>query len=167
MAKDVAGEVSHRTEVAAEELSNMVVTSLKNVNKTASEAFVNFRDAKLVARKKPKPKPVGDKAMISQIWRTVPIPEGFHFYNEKGDPTGKIAISLPDFLEIVKTVDVRSVNFHFNRGDFEKWIIDVFSDIELATQISKIRKDARGERLRNDIIRIINRRLEELNKLKA
>jgi len=52
VAKEVAGKVAHRTEVAAEELSTMVVASLRTVNRKASEAFVNFRDTKLKARKK-------------------------------------------------------------------------------------------------------------------
>ena len=50
MAKEVAVKVAHRTDVAAEELSNMVVASLRNVNRAASEVFVKFRDAKLKAK---------------------------------------------------------------------------------------------------------------------
>ena len=52
VAKEVAGKVTHRTEVAAEELSNMVVASLRKVNQKASEEFRKFRDIKLKARKK-------------------------------------------------------------------------------------------------------------------
>lgn len=50
VAKDVSAHVAHRTEVAAEELSHLVVTSLRKVNRAASEAFVKFRDAKLKAK---------------------------------------------------------------------------------------------------------------------
>jgi len=38
--------------VPAEKLSNMVVTSLKKVNKAAAEAFVEFRNKKLKAKNK-------------------------------------------------------------------------------------------------------------------
>ena len=50
VAKEVSAHVVHRAEVAAEELSHLVVTSLRNVNRAASEAFVKFRDAKLKAK---------------------------------------------------------------------------------------------------------------------
>ena len=50
VAKEVSGHVAHRTEVVAEELSHLVVTSLRNVNRAASEVFVKFRDAKLKAK---------------------------------------------------------------------------------------------------------------------
>jgi len=49
VAKEVSEKVAHRAEVTAEELSNTVVTSLRNVNKKASEEFVRFRDNKLKA----------------------------------------------------------------------------------------------------------------------
>jgi transcriptional regulator NrdR family protein len=52
VAKEVTAMVAHKTEVTAEELSNMVVTSLKKVNKAAANEFVKFRDKKLKTKKK-------------------------------------------------------------------------------------------------------------------
>jgi len=52
VAEEVLEKVGHRTEVAAEELSRMVVTSLRKVNKKASEEFIKFRYNKLKAKKK-------------------------------------------------------------------------------------------------------------------
>jgi transcriptional repressor NrdR len=51
VAKEVAEKVARRGEVTAKELSKMVVTSLRSVNKRASEEFVKFRDTKLKAKK--------------------------------------------------------------------------------------------------------------------
>ena len=51
VAKEVAEKVAHRGEVTAEELSTMVVTSLRKVNKKASEEFVKFKDNKLRTKK--------------------------------------------------------------------------------------------------------------------
>jgi 20S proteasome alpha/beta subunit len=51
VAKEVAGKIAKRTEVTAQDLSRMVVTSLRKINKTAAEEFVKFRDAKLKAKK--------------------------------------------------------------------------------------------------------------------
>lgn len=51
VAKEVAKKIANKAEVTAEELSMMVVTSLRKINKKAAEAFVKFRDNKLRAKK--------------------------------------------------------------------------------------------------------------------
>ena len=51
VAKEVATKIANRTEIAASELSNIVVTSLKRINKKVSEEFVKFRDNKLKTKK--------------------------------------------------------------------------------------------------------------------
>lgn len=107
-------------------------------------------------------KPVLDKAAISKILRTVPRHEGFQFFRGLGDSTEKVATSLTDFVEKMRVVDIRSVNFHFKRQDFEKWIRDVMGDAELSRRISRMRKEAHGENLRNEIVQIVKGRLEEL-----
>jgi len=115
-----------------------------------------------MAKKPEAKKPVLDKATISEILRTVPRHEGFQFFRGLGDSTEKVATSLADFVEKMRVVDIRSVNFHFKRQDFEKWIRDVIGDAELSRRISRMRKEAHGEKLRNEIIQIMRGRLEEL-----
>ena len=44
VAKEVSEKVAHKTEVTAEELSNVVVTSLGKANKAAADEFAKFRD---------------------------------------------------------------------------------------------------------------------------
>ena len=107
-------------------------------------------------------KTVLDKAAISRILRTVPQHEGFRFFKAPGDSTGKVATSLADFVEKLRTVDIRSVNFHFPRQDFEKWLRNIVGDTELSTRISKIGKDTHEEKLRNEIIQIVKGRIDEL-----
>jgi len=102
-------------------------------------------------------KPVSRK----KVMRTVSRHEGFHFYRDQGDATGKVATSLTEFVKQLGAVDVRSVNFHFKRRDFEKWIRDIIGDVELATKLGKIRKATHGEKLRNELVQIVNRRLDE------
>jgi transcriptional regulator NrdR family protein len=53
--KDVVEKVAHRVEITSEELSEIVVRSTEKVNKKVAREFVRFRDAKLKAKKKPKP----------------------------------------------------------------------------------------------------------------
>jgi hypothetical protein len=103
-----------------------------------------------------------NKALASKILRSVPEQEGFRFYLAIGDPTGETAVSLADFINKIRTVDVRSVNFHFPRKDFEKWIQGVIGDAELALRIGRIRLGIQGEALRNEILRVVKVRLNEL-----
>jgi hypothetical protein len=106
-------------------------------------------------------KPVLDETLISRILRRVSEQEGFHFFRSIGDPTGETAVSLVDFLSKMEVVDVRSVNFHFPRKDFETWIREVTGDAELALRIGRIQKNLQGEALRNEIIRKVKARLNE------
>jgi len=106
-----------------------------------------------------------NKDLISKILRSVPEQEGFHFYLAIGEPTGEIAVSLADFVKKMETIDVQSVNFHFPRKDFEKWIRKGIGDAELALRvgrIGRIRLGIQGEALRNEIIRAVKVRLKEL-----
>jgi len=51
VAKEVTEKVAKKTEITAEELSEMVVVSLEKVNKAAAKEFRRFRAAKLKAKK--------------------------------------------------------------------------------------------------------------------
>ena len=106
-----------------------------------------------------------DKDVVSKILRTVSESEGFHFYLAIRKPTGESAMSLADFVEKLASVDVQSVNFHYPRKDFEKWIREVFGDSELAVRLSRIGRihlGIQGEALRSEITRTVKVRLNEL-----
>jgi hypothetical protein len=106
-----------------------------------------------------------NKNLVSKILRNVSEQDGFHFYLAIGEPTGKTAVSLADFVEKIEVIDVQSVNFHYTRKDFEKWIRVIFGDAELALRlgrIGRIRLGIQGEALRNEIIRTVKMRLNEL-----
>ena len=118
-------------------------------------------------RKPADKKTVLDKATVSRILRTVPSHEGFHFFRAPGDSTGKIATNLADFVEKLRTVDIRSVNFHFPRQDFEKWLRDIIGDAELSRRINRIRKEIHGEKLRSEIIQIVKKRIDEIKELQT
>ncbi len=106
-----------------------------------------------------------NKELVSRILRSVPEQVGFHFYIALGEPTGETAVSLADFVSKMEKVDVRSVDFHFSRRDFENWIRDVIGDAELALRMSRIRVGIGGEVLRQEILRVLKARLNELKPL--
>jgi len=86
------------------------------------------------------------------------------FYQSPGEFTGKNALSLSDFGKMLRFIEVQSIDFHFSRGDFRRWIQLIIGDVDLAIRINRIPQDARGEKLRNDLIRVVNERLSELKK---
>lgn len=88
----------------------------------------------------------------------------FYFCINVGDYTGISADSYEDFLRSIKKVKAKSLSFHVNRGDFERWVIDALKDEDLAKRIEKLRNQKlRGQALRNRFHRIVSERLKELN----
>ena len=102
---------------------------------------------------------------LSKILRTVPPGQSFLFFEDIGEYTGRLARNLDDFFEIINQIDVRSVTFHFGRGDFDKWIRESLHDAQLARRLKRIKKSASGEELRNKISCAVRRRLNELNEM--
>jgi len=78
--------------------------------------------------------------------------------------TGKSASNLAEFCDMTKTVDKKSIVFHFKRRDFEKWIKETLRDKQLAKRVRNIKKTRSEERLRTQIYKVSKKRLEELNK---
>jgi hypothetical protein len=66
---------------------------------------------------------------------------------------------------MLQVVDVQSIDFHFGRGDFRRWIQFILGDVGLATRINRISQDTRGEKLRSDLIKAVNERIIELKKI--
>ena len=106
-----------------------------------------------------------DKTRASSILRTVREHEGFYFYKAPGEFTGKKALSLKDLSKMLLVVEVQSVDFHFGREDFRRWIQFILGDVELSSRINGIPQDTRGERLRSALIKVVNERIIELKKI--
>ncbi len=100
-----------------------------------------------------------DKENAFKILRTFSNKEGFHFYKGLNSGELEVATSLEDFATKLKTVDLDSVDFHFQRGDFQKWIDEIVGDRQLSLMISKISSKIHGKDLRSRILRTVNRRI--------
>jgi len=103
-----------------------------------------------------------NRELASRILRTVPITEAFLFFTDIGQYNGEYAPSLSDFCDKLKSVPLKSIKFHFKRGDFERWVRDTLGDEHLANRISKIERSTHGEELRTTIQRIAKNRLDQL-----
>lgn len=102
-----------------------------------------------------------NKNNISKILRTLSSQESFFFYRGYNDQLGVVASSLNDFGDKLQNIDFCSIDFHFQRRDFEKWIKDTVGDEELSRRISEISSTFKGEELRLKILDIIRSRLKE------
>jgi uncharacterized protein DUF5752 len=104
------------------------------------------------------------KNVASNILRSVPPQNAFYFYRAIGAPTGAAARNLPDFLGIVNTIDLASLQFHLGRGDFENWL-KMLGDDTLAKQIAGLKdRKLRGEDLQVQLVDTVQARLDSLQK---
>jgi hypothetical protein len=70
--------------------------------------------------------------------------------------TGKKALSLKEFTERLNDVQTVSLEFHSQRGDFEKWVSDVVKDRTLSEQLRQVAtKHLKGEELRKQFYSIV------------
>lgn len=103
-----------------------------------------------------------DKALL--ITSSVPSEKAFHFFTDVQKPTGVFATSIFDFLEQLKKVDLKSLEFHFKRNDFQKWLREVIRDDWLADEFERLQKlDLAAEKLRKRLVEITEERCKQLS----
>ena len=106
-----------------------------------------------------------NQKMNSRILRTLPREKAFYFFTSIGNYTGDSAASLKEFVDKINEVNVKSLEFHFSRGDFEKWIDEVLEDKSLAVEIAGLRgKKYSGAVLKEHLYNIVARRYSQLSK---
>lgn len=97
--------------------------------------------------------------------RSVSHAEGFHFYTAIGDYCGVSAHSLEEFAEALKYICSAAIVFHFERGDFQKWIRNSIGDAELAQRIDDIKMCERhlaAESCRKELVAAVCVRILQL-----
>ena len=98
----------------------------------------------------------------SKILSVVPSENAFFFCTAEGVYTKITAISLEDFADKLDGVDASSILFHYPRGDFQAWIRDIVGDRVLADKICFIQQGISGEKLRQELLKIVQTRISEL-----
>jgi len=85
---------------------------------------------------------------------------GFRFAVGEGLYTGDIALSYAEFADLIGKIDARSLIFHLYRGDFERWVLDVFKDKKTAQKLKRLAlRPMQPERLRPRLIRIFSSKI--------
>jgi hypothetical protein len=101
--------------------------------------------------------------IMSRILKTVPREKAFYFFTSIGNYTGVSASSLKEFMERINEVDIKSLEFHLHRGDFEKWINEVIQDGQLAAEIRRLQGlNLVSDALRSRLYVTVSRRLKQL-----
>lgn len=104
------------------------------------------------------------KGLTGKILASVQSDKAFHFYLDIGMPMDESATSLREFGAKLKTVDIKSLEFHVKRGDFEKWVY-FLGDGELAKSLISVRdRDLSGEKLRVNLVSVVQTRVRQLER---
>jgi len=105
-----------------------------------------------------------DKDLSREILREQPYEKSFHFYSGIGRPLGISSSNLIDLCEKIREIGFDSFEFHFTRGDFERWIM-FLGDLELAKRLETIRgRGEVSEEVREKIYNLIRQRCNELQR---
>ncbi len=107
------------------------------------------------------------KEKASEILTHLPMEKSFQFYADIGKPLSIYATGLGDFCDKIQKVDMLSLEFHLNRGDFEAWFTGL-GDVELARKTLLIREQKMfGEELRKKLHETIQNRCLELARIRG
>ena len=102
----------------------------------------------------------------AEILMYLPMEKSFHFYADVNKPLKVHAASLSDFCDKIQKVDLSSIEFHINRGDFEAWF-NGLGDAELARKTLLIREEKiTGEDLRKKLYEIVKNRCDSLTRMR-
>ena len=70
---------------------------------------------------------------------------------------------MEEFVKKVKEVNVKSLEFHLYRGDFEKWVAETLEDEKLSEKVRSLKSlNPTGSSLRDQLYLIVSMRYEKL-----
>lgn len=104
---------------------------------------------------------------ISTILRELSREKAFYFFTSIGNYTGHRATSLKEFIKKILEVNVKSLEFHLYRDDFERWIDETLEDNSLTNKIRELKGvKPLGIDLRDRLYLIVSKHFENLKKPK-
>jgi hypothetical protein len=103
----------------------------------------------------------------AEILAYLSMEKSFHFYADIGKPLNVHAASMGDFCDKILKVDLSSIEFHTNRGDFEAWFSSL-GDTELARKTLLVREEKlAGENLRRKLYEMVRNRCDLLARTRS
>lgn len=105
---------------------------------------------------------IEEKNVINDLFYPSKMKQFFFFSYSSGHYTGESILFVEELAQKIKKIEIRTIEFHFYRRDFEKWIAHVFKNEELANAISSLRKkNLKGEPLRDELYNVIISHLQK------
>lgn len=96
------------------------------------------------------------KLKVKEKGLTVKPEEGFNFFTDLGTYTGYSAVNFEEFYQAFQRIPLESIEFHSQRGDFEKWLTVIGLD-DLATKIETIKLlTLTGEDLKQSLLKVMD-----------
>ena len=93
--------------------------------------------------------------------RTASQDHTFYFYKGLGQPLHTTAGNLAEFVEVMQGLDLDSIQFHLERGDFERWF-KMLGEESLANQAGGLRgKDISSQELRTELSLMVGSRIDQ------
>lgn len=93
-------------------------------------------------------KPLADNSVL-------PIEKAFHFW-APGRYLGVRATSFREFADTVLYIDLESLEYHMERGDFVNWFEYELENTALADKMRTLReRELRGEELRGELLKVV------------
>ena len=90
----------------------------------------------------------------------------FYFHPQAGEKGIRPAASLWEFSQTLPRLSAKTIRFHLERKDFERWVRDIIHDEELARQIRILDNRALSdEELIDTLCETVNQRFAELESL--
>ena len=100
---------------------------------------------------------------VARILRKLSRENAFYFFTSVGNYIGESAASLEEFVKKIGEVNAKSLEFHFYRGDFEKWVAEVLEDVDLAEEIESLKNlKPVGDALKGQLYLVVSKRFEKL-----
>jgi len=108
-----------------------------------------------------------DRVKAREILSRVAVERAFHFYTGINQYLGVYASGLTEFCDIIRRMEPKSVEFHLQRRDFERWFLGL-GDVELAKRTNLLltkKAGVPGEKLREQVYQTVRSRCDELERL--
>jgi hypothetical protein len=95
----------------------------------------------------------------------VPVPSGREFvFTSDGRPIASPSRTLQEFVLSLGSISSEALVGHVHRGDFSRWIGDVFHDQPLASELRNVEERYHviddGKELRDDLVQAIRKRYD-------
>lgn len=82
---------------------------------------------------------VNRKSVLGRL--VLPDNKAFHFTLPTGEHTGLVAHSIREFIEVIEKVPPESLLYHFNKGDIDAWLLNLFGLGDVVEELRRLREN--------------------------